>query len=254
MNKETLVRNFSRCAEFYDRYADIQALSAARLLEESPRDNITNILEIGCGTGNYTRLLRERFECARVKALDISDKMIEVAKRKLQDKQIEFIVGDGEFIEPNSKFDLVTSNAAFQWFESPKRAITNYKNMLTKKGLITFSIFGPLTFRELNRCMKEVIGEDRMISADNFLEKRELKRLLKAHFIKISIKELIIEEEYPSLNELLSKIKYTGARGDGGNSSFLWSRALLNKIEDVYRARFGLVRATYQIFLCKAAG
>lgn len=251
-DKKTLIRNFSRYAHLYDKYANIQRMIACELIKKVPSDSVTNILEIGCGTGNYTHLLRKRFKCARVKALDISNRMVEIAKRKLQDKGIEFIVGDGEFIELDGEFNLITSNAAFQWFEDLNRALLNYRDMLIKKGIIAFSIFGPETFWELNESLREILDKPGTLSADNFLEKDRLERILKAYFMKASVKEMIIKEEYPSLMKLLSKIKYTGVRGDGLNGSFLWNRTLLNNVEDAYRTRFGGIEATYQIFLCKA--
>ena len=114
-----------------------------------------------------------------------------------------------------------------------------------------FKLSRPKTFRELSKSLKEVL-EDGLVSSNNFLEEEELEKVLKAHFVRVSIKELIIEKEYFSLIELLHKIKYTGTRGDGINGSFLWSRSLLKRVEDVYKEEFGGINATYQIFLCKA--
>lgn len=252
INKDTVARNFSRYAHLYDKYADIQRLAAEELIKELPCNGITNILEIGCGTGNYTWLLRERFKDSSIKALDISKKMIEVAEQKFPEGKIDFVVVDAEDIDINGKFDLVTSNAAFQWFNNVEGAFARYKKALKKKGGIAFTVFGPLTFLELNQSLREVLGKNVSISSINFLEKGELDTILKRHFKEVWMKELIVKERHSFLGELLNKIKYTGARGRGTNGHFLWREGLLKKIEEVYNTRFGQIEATYQIFFCKA--
>ncbi len=86
MDKKTLARNFSRCASVYDKHANIQRRAASELMEELPRSDFTSILEIGCGTGGYTRLLRERFKYAAITSVDIAEKMVAVARQKLKEK------------------------------------------------------------------------------------------------------------------------------------------------------------------------
>lgn len=245
-------RNFSRCAHLYDKYANIQRLVASELVKELPNNGIANILEIGCGTGNYTSLLKEKFKSSRIKALDIAKGMIGVARQKLKDRQIEFLVTDAENIDINNEFGLITSNAAFQWFERIERTIEKFKKALKKEGIIAFSIFGPLTFWELNQSLKEVLHKDVSIGSHIFLEKEKLEIILSKYFHKIYARELIVKERYVSLMELLRKIKYTGIRGAGLNSSFAWTQKLLKRTEETYKCKFGQIEATYQIFFCRA--
>ncbi len=91
IDKELIKRNFSRYAEYYDQYCSVQSLCARKLIEKNKTDCIRSllskrasgplrILEIGCGTGNYTKLLIKRFPNAEIKALDISPAMIKIAK------------------------------------------------------------------------------------------------------------------------------------------------------------------------------
>ena len=148
MDKKTMVRNFSRSARFYDDYADAQRLAALKLLSQLGLYRFQNILEIGCGTGSYSYLLRKKFDQAQLKSVDISEKMIEVAREKLRREKIEFIVGDAERIDLGSGFDLITSNACFQWFENVQRAVIRYREMLKKDGQISFSIMPFLSVQE----------------------------------------------------------------------------------------------------------
>jgi SAM-dependent methyltransferase len=68
-------------------------------------DRMTNALELGCGQGRFARRLALR--AAKVVAVDLSPKMIEVAKRDAP-ANVEFVVGDGV---PSGEFDCAVSIA-----------------------------------------------------------------------------------------------------------------------------------------------
>ncbi|HHP7232083.1 MAG TPA: class I SAM-dependent methyltransferase, partial [Xenococcaceae cyanobacterium] len=80
------------------------------LLKQLPiKGNI--VLDIGCGTGEFSRLLAQRFN--KVIALDLSPKMIEVAKQRSQHfDNINFQVADIlQWQFPSEKFDAIASIA-----------------------------------------------------------------------------------------------------------------------------------------------
>lgn len=251
MDKEAIIRNFSRYAYTYDRYANVQKYVATQLLSLLKEDGINKILEIGCGTGNYTLLLREKFSNAELKAIDISARMIEVASKKTQNKRIALIVDDAESINLDEEFDLITSNACFQWFDDLGRALIKYKNLLKKNGIILFSIFGPDTFWELNVSLKRIFG-DVSTGAANFAAQEELSQILKDNFRKQELREARCEETFSCLRGLLNKIKYTGIRGGGLSAKIFLTPGLLKKLEGIYLHKFQHIKATYQIFFCKA--
>ncbi len=249
MGKEAIIRNFSRYAYVYDKYADVQKRAALELAEEIKEKNFNKILEIGCGTGNYTLLLREKFRNARLKAIDISKNMIEVAKEKLKDRDIEFIVEDGENLGSDGEFDLITSSACFQWFDDLEKALMKYRDLLKSSGIILFSIFGPSTFWELDAALKDIF-KDRSVGAAGFMAKEELGKILNKNFKEIKIRETRYNECFFHLKSLLDKIKYTGIRGEGANGKISFSRKWLNELEDVYLDKFSAIKATYQVFFC----
>lgn len=249
-DKDTIIINFSKCAHFYDGYANIQKGIGIELLSQIKENHFENILEIGCGTGNYTLLLRERFPDARIIALDISPKMVEVAQNKLKGKSIEFIVADAENIELGEKFGLITSNASFQWFQDLDNTLLGFMRRLKKGGLILFSIFGPRTFWELNESLAQTL-ENVSVSASGFMDKEEISLILDKYFKEIMVKESGCEESFPALMDLLKKIKFSGIRGDGFNGKVFLTPGILNKLEHLYLDKFKQIKATYQAFLCK---
>jgi malonyl-CoA O-methyltransferase len=246
-----MVRDFSRSAPLYDRYANVQFKVADALLAELPGAR-ESIFEIGCGTGYYTRLLRERYPTAHLKACDISPRMIEVAREKLRDEAIEFLVADAETLVLDERFDLVTSNAALQWFEDLAAALKRCRNALNDGGLLAFSIFGPETFRELDHCLRLALGRAEgggLVRSRTFPEKERIAEMLRSSFGRVTVRDETIREEYPSLRALLEKIKRTGARGGGLPGGSLVQPRLLGRVEKLFEAEFGRVEATYQAFL-----
>lgn len=248
--KERIQINFSRHARNYDKYARVQKRTAEMLVEKCDVREFKDILDIGCGTGTYTILLKKCFPDARITAVDISKEMIDVAEKKLQDDQIQFITKDAERLEFNRKFDLITSNASLQWFEKFEEALSLYKELLLSGGVISFSIFGPRTFYELNEVVSKLSNGKRFIQASSFIEGQKIGRIMEDHFNNVEIEEETIVERYCSLIELLNTIKYTGTRG-GGALEHLWTPGIIRRLEEIYRSEYSDIIATYQIFFCK---
>ncbi len=252
LDKRTVVNNFSRYASSYDQYSDVQNETARMLARILPKEGVTNILEIGCGTGNYTSVLKGIFKDANIKAIDISESMVKAARQKLKGEKVAFEVGDVEEIELGGEYDLITSNAAFHWLGDLDGVIKKTKSSLEKDGALIFSAFGPKTFLELKASLHSAIGCTIAFTPDAFLCKSDIESVLLKYFKRVKITERLIRESYSSLRDLLNKIKYSGTRGSGANIGRAWSPGLLKKIEDNYMERFGSIEATYQVFFCEA--
>ena len=101
-----VLRRFSAGAARYDAHAYAQRLSAVDLLaytgasmrSASNGGPAFKILEPGCGTGLYTRMLLDAFRGASVFGVDISEAMVRVAKRGIDDARARFDVADAEEI------------------------------------------------------------------------------------------------------------------------------------------------------------
>lgn len=97
MTSDPKAEYFDGIAERWDGWEDLEVL--ARRLDEGLaalglRPDET-VLDVGCGTGNLTRALLARLSPAgRVVAVDISPRMIEVARRKVSDPRVAWRVED----------------------------------------------------------------------------------------------------------------------------------------------------------------
>ena len=247
--KETIKKNFSKYALTYDRYAGVQYEAAKQLTDMLP-ENARNILDIGCGTGILTKMLKDKYNDSAICAIDISQEMISVAKNKVKD--VDYIVADAEEISGGKTYDLITSNASLQWLKGLEKAMLSFKKILNPGGRIVFSIFGPLTFHELSWTIRSCFNKNVFISSKTFHGKTELEKMLGRVFGKATIKEKVMVEKNKSLKDLLKKIKYTGTQGHGVMGTNYLGKEALKKMEDLYKAKHKNLEATYQIFFCEA--
>jgi len=250
VDKKRLISNFSKHAHLYDSYAVVQNTAAQRLIDFLVRQNFSNILELGCGTGNYTSLLRERFAGAKLKALDFSPDMIKIARQKLKDKNVELIVADAESFSLRGPFDCITSNACFQWLEDLGSALTKYKTLLSSGGVLSFSLFGPGTFRELGSSLKQLL-KDASFAASHFISPDDARLLLDKGFKQVNVQQIWYVEEFRGLTALLEKIKYSGIRGNGLYKKRIFTAGILKELEAIYLREFKQIKASYEILLCR---
>ena len=76
--KEKIRDAFSRSAATYDKESEVQAYIASELTRKLQEISPKTILEIGCGTGNLSKLLLDRYHPDSLVLNDISEKMIAI--------------------------------------------------------------------------------------------------------------------------------------------------------------------------------
>lgn len=81
-----------------------------------------NILDLGCGTGNISLKLKERFPNARITCVDMAENMIKMAKYKLASyNDVEFIIADVRDLDFEDDFDAVVSSLALHHLQHPEK-------------------------------------------------------------------------------------------------------------------------------------
>jgi malonyl-ACP O-methyltransferase BioC len=234
----------------YEEYAHAQRLAAHDLLLFTGALDPRTILEPGCGTGLYSRFLLEAFPRAAIVAVDLSETRVTRARRDIASPAIRFETGDAEEL-PLAPYDLITSNAAFQWFRRLPLTLARFARMLAGGGALSFSFFGPGTYGELDDAMGEVFHGRARVTASGFAGRDILSSALAACFPRWNIEEKTYTQVFPSLHELLRGIKFTETRGAPRGSRIAWTRGALARVEEVYRKRWGRIQASYKVYLCK---
>ena len=97
------------------------------------------IIDIGCGPGNSTLALKNRWPNAEITGLDSSPAMIAQARKEYSD--INWICADasGDFGE-FGRFDIAFSNAAIQWIPNHEELIPNLFSMLDTGGVLAVQV------------------------------------------------------------------------------------------------------------------
>ncbi len=101
------------------------------------------ILDLGCGPGFQIRKMKKKG--AKVRGIDLSDKLIEIAKK--QNPGIEIIKGDitKKLSYKNSEFDIVSSSLVFGHIEKWEKILQEVHRILKKDGIFIFSAYNPMT-------------------------------------------------------------------------------------------------------------
>jgi trans-aconitate 2-methyltransferase len=100
-------------SEQYDRFSSPRLRPALELLNRIEIDEPRLVYDLGCGTGEITVLLTERYRGARVVDLDSSEEMLEEARKRKGAALWE--KADISGWKPPMPADLIYSNAALQW-------------------------------------------------------------------------------------------------------------------------------------------
>ena len=251
LKKEAIRRKFSRSAKTYDQHAIVQKEVAKRLASLLPDRQPQTILETGCGTGSYTKLLRSRYPEARITAIDFADNMLEMAQQKLPaDQAVSFCCTDAEdFLrETQDRFDLITSNATMHWFDDLPATCRLIKECLTDNGSLVCSIFGPDTMQELRAALSAIHGYEVSTPSRSFPDQKDLEDILTGLFSKVSVEAWQIVRYYPSLSALLKHISKTGTAGWHPGQPLL-NRHNLAEVEQWFSDNYGGCRISYQVFM-----
>jgi trans-aconitate 2-methyltransferase len=83
------------------------------LLNAVPTSAVRRAVDLGCGPGNSTEVLAERFPVAEVSGMDSSVDMIEAARKRLPGLRFD-LGGVAEWDDAGS-FDFILANAVLQW-------------------------------------------------------------------------------------------------------------------------------------------
>ena len=107
---------------------------ANRIALESPR----RVVDVGCGPGNSTAMLRQRWPDAEVIGFDSSPEMIAVATA--QHPEGTWLLADAATWAAEQPFDVVFSNAALQWLPDHATLLPHLLGQVAPGGALAVQI------------------------------------------------------------------------------------------------------------------
>lgn len=137
------------------------------------------VLDVGCGTGNYTIELVKRGVDAI--GIDSSEEMVAYARIKAKNANIEtsFHTSDAMNLPfPDSTFDMVISNGLLCFLKEPEKALMEMRRVLKPGGRLVVGVLNRWSPWALFRRIKGFF-KDTIYNQAHFISPPELEGLLK---------------------------------------------------------------------------
>jgi malonyl-CoA O-methyltransferase len=250
---------FDRASATYDAAAVLQTRVRAELLSRLDLIRIAPdvVVDLGCGTGQGTRALKERYRSAMVIGLDPALGMLrETRRRSGWLRPLQRVCGD-VFQLPfrDGVVDLMFSNLMLQWCDDLDAALAEMRRVLAPDGFLAFSTFGPDTLRELRAAWAAADGGTHV---SGFRDMHDIGAALG----RAGLSEPVLDTErltmvYPDVAAITRDLKVIGAH----NATAARARGLTGKgrwraMTDAYerQRQAGQLPATYEVVYGAAWG
>ena len=140
----------------YLKFEDYRTRPSCDLVSHIRVTDPRSVIDLGCGPGNSTQVLRERWPHARVVGLDSSAEMITVAREAHPDQ--EWILGDIARWSSDAHFDVVFSNAALQWLDDHAGVLPRLFGQVAPGGALAIQIPAAM-YSSIRRMIHEVADD-----------------------------------------------------------------------------------------------
>ncbi|HJV33737.1 malonyl-ACP O-methyltransferase BioC [Geomonas sp.] len=254
INREKVRESFHKRAGEYDDYAVVQRRVVAKLVDTLRREQLhpDRLLDIGAGTGNLLKRLRELYPESLAVGADLAFGMCRTAADTLAADRVHLVNADAERLPfASGCFQLVLSTSTYQWLTSLEHAFTEVRRVLSPGGLFCFALFGEKTLYELRDSYKAALksGPDR---SHSFFSAADVQSALeRAGFSGAAASSELEVEFHRDVPELLRSLKKIGAgTATPVAAKGLSERRVMLEMMESYQKTFGReegIPATYEV-------
>jgi malonyl-CoA O-methyltransferase len=247
-DKRQVAASFSRAAATYDSVAALQRQVGSQLLARLPAAaEPLSWLDLGSGTGYFSRALAANFPRAEGIALDIAEGMLRHARP--QGGALHFVAGDAERLPlRDGSVDLIYSSLALQWCEDFACVLREARRVMRSGGTLAFSSLCTGTLQELRDAWQMVDGFAHVNRFRSLATYQALCRDSGMALVSLDVRPEVLH--FPDLRQLTGELKALGAHNlNPGRPGGLTGRARIRALIDAYegfRQPAGLP-ATYQV-------
>lgn len=154
---------------FIQEFVEVKKLRALSKLSENKE-----ILEIGCGNGKGTKLIKKYFHAKKIVAIDLDERMIRQANRGKKDASISFEVGDAAKLSyAANSFDAVFDFGIIHHIPNWKDCLKELRRVLKPDGELLLEDLSIETFgTPFGKIMRSILAHpyDSMYKKDEFIE------------------------------------------------------------------------------------
>lgn len=250
VNKSDVAHSFSHSAASYDAAAELQRRIGDNLLSMVPVQVYGVAVDLGCGTGHFSTLLKQQLVVGQVLGLDIAEGMLSYAESQAGRSGLSWCCGDAEQLPlADGSVSLLFSNLALQWCADLQAVFNEAMRVLAPGGRLLFSTLGPDTLYELKSAWKKVDG---YVHVNNFVSLSEVEATATRTGFNCHSKEQRVVMEYRHVLQLARELKALGAHNlNAGRPAGLTGRRRLLQLQEHYepfRNSRGMLPATYQTY------
>ena len=153
-------------ASQYVKFEDERTRPARDLLAQVPMERIERAVDLGCGPGNSTELIIDRYGASGVSGLDSDLNMLEAARKRLPGT--DFLEADLSSWQPKEPVDLLFANAVFQWLPEHPAVFQRLMGLLAPGGALAVQMpdnLGEASHREMRETAAEMPFADKLKGA-----------------------------------------------------------------------------------------
>lgn len=225
MNKQLIKARFTKAANSYEKEATVQrqiAVNMISLMNEYISPECKKLLEIGCGTGIFSRLLIRHIQPEWMIMNDICPEM-EGNISDIMNENNMFVCGDAEALSFPQGMDMIASCSTIQWFANLHAFFERCYMSLNDSGFLVFSTFGKENMREISSLTGAVLP---------YRSKSELEdELVSLDYTIIHSSEEKIIKSFDTPMHILHHLKRTGVTGIRKQS---WTKKTLDEFYRKY--------------------
>ena len=149
-----ILQAFNKAAATYTEHSQIQLQTCNSLIELLAPNlfHSQNIADFACGTGISTKNLIDAYGYNQYYAMDFAAQALLVAKDKLAEFNVNFIIGNYNTRQfPNKTLDLAFSNLGFNWSANLEETFKMMFKQLKRGGILAFSVPIDGNFKQLKK-------------------------------------------------------------------------------------------------------
>ena len=129
-------------SQYSQPYQKLGVLLVKELLQRFDKEESFSFLDVGGGTGNFTRIILDHFPNAEGTLLDPSSDMLDYARLKMDNRRVTFIESGFEQFNSRKKYDLVLCVHALYLMPDPKKLIPKFGTHINRTGTILICDIG----------------------------------------------------------------------------------------------------------------
>ena len=156
--KKRVKESFNKRADLYDKKTLLQKKIMAKLFsyfceEEELKYKLDKkkLLELGCGTAEFSRILSREISFASIDLLDISPRMLDEAKKKLNSLNTFLVEKDFDSFSKYNNYALIASNMSLHWSENFFELLNKILSMMRVNAFFIFSVPNNKSFQILKK-------------------------------------------------------------------------------------------------------